>query len=124
MLRQTYTPQDLNSHTIALEVTSNDPAAPATQITLTGSGATPQPIDSLLVLDRSGSMSDLAGDRTKIEAMRDAVMLYTDLLRPRAAASRDRRPARLRQVQRYEQRLHVDDDDRAGECRTAFATTS
>ena len=82
VLRQTYEPQSLGSHSIELEVTSNDSSAPATLITLVGSGDSPTPIDSLLVLDRSGSMSDLAGDRTKIEAMRDAVMLYTDLLRP------------------------------------------
>lgn len=82
VLRQTYAPQALGSHTIAMQVTSNDPSAPTVPVTLTGSGVTPTPIDSVLVLDRSGSMSELAGDQSKIVAMRNAVMLYTDLLRP------------------------------------------
>jgi von Willebrand factor type A domain len=81
VLAQIYEPQAVGVHQIELRVNSNDPAAPATTITLTGEGVTPRPIDTVLVLDRSGSMSDLAGDRTKIEAMRDAAMLYADLLR-------------------------------------------
>jgi hypothetical protein len=81
VLRQVYEPQAVGSHSIELEVTSSDTSAPTTTILLSGQGITPRPIDSLLVLDRSGSMSELAGDRTKIEAMRDAVMLYTDLMR-------------------------------------------
>lgn len=82
ILRQTYEPQGIGNHLIQMQVTSNDPAAATVPITLVGEGVTPIPLDSMLVLDRSGSMSDPAGDRIKIEALRDAAMLYTDLQRP------------------------------------------
>ncbi|NGO54686.1 vWA domain-containing protein [Allomesorhizobium camelthorni] len=81
-LLQMYEPQALGTHTIHMTVTSSDPAAPSVPITLTGTGTDPVPIDTMLVIDRSGSMSDPAGDRIKIEALRDAAMLYTDLMRP------------------------------------------
>ena len=81
ILPQVYEPQALGMHTIQMQITSNDPANPAQPVTLTGTGVTPVPVDTVLVLDRSGSMQDPAGDRIKIEAMRDAAMLYTDLLR-------------------------------------------
>ncbi|NOQ80991.1 MAG: VWA domain-containing protein [Methylophaga sp.] len=81
ILKQTYTPTDNNTHTIFMTVTSNDPSNLSERITLTGTGADPTPIDSVLVLDRSGSMKESAGDRKKIEAMRDATNLYADLLR-------------------------------------------
>lgn len=85
ILRQTYTPTDFNNHSIYMTVTSNDSSNPSERITLTGTGVEPTPIDSVLVLDRSGSMDESAGDRRKIEAMRDATSLYADLLRPNAA---------------------------------------
>ncbi|MEW4527440.1 choice-of-anchor X domain-containing protein [Maioricimonas sp. JC845] len=80
-LAQVYEPVALGPHMIQMTVTSNDPTAASTTVTLTGTGVTPVPIDTMLVLDRSGSMSDPAGDRIKIQALRDAAMLYTDLLR-------------------------------------------
>lgn len=82
VLLQVYEPQATGTHTIQMVVTSNDPANPSQPITLTGNGENPVPLDTVLVLDRSGSMQDSAGERIKIEAMRDAAMLYTDLLRP------------------------------------------
>jgi von Willebrand factor type A domain len=82
ILLQVYEPTALGPHTIQMMVTSNDPATPTQPITLTGTGVNPIPVDTMLVLDRSGSMSNSAGDRIKIEALRDAAMLYTDLLRP------------------------------------------
>jgi hypothetical protein len=81
VLRQTYRPGALGTHTIQLQVTSNDGATPSQAITLTGTGAAPIPINSVLVLDRSGSMAGQAGDRRKIDALRDAANLYSDLLR-------------------------------------------
>jgi hypothetical protein len=81
ILRQVYEPTVLGPHTMLMMVTSNDPATPNQPITLAGIGVNPIPIDTMLVLDRSGSMQDPAGDRIKIEALRDAAMLYTDLLR-------------------------------------------
>lgn len=81
ILRQVYEPTALDTHTMLMMVTSNDPVTPTQPITLTGTGVTPIPVDTVLVLDRSGSMKDPAGDRIKIEALRDAAMLYTDLLR-------------------------------------------
>ncbi len=81
ILPQVYEPQALGTHTIQMQVSSDDPSTPTQNITLTGTGVTPIPLDTVLVLDRSGSMADPAGDRKKIDAMRDAAMLYTDLLR-------------------------------------------
>jgi hypothetical protein len=51
-------------------------------LTLTGNGINPTPMDNVLVLDKSGSMADPAGSRTKIDAMQKAARLYYDLLRP------------------------------------------
>lgn len=51
-------------------------------ITLIGNGITPVPMDNVLVLDRSGSMDESAGARTKIDALQKAARLYYDLLRP------------------------------------------
>ncbi|NQU34128.1 MAG: choice-of-anchor D domain-containing protein [Bacteroidetes bacterium] len=51
-------------------------------ITLTGNGISPVPMDNALVLDRSYSMSEAAGSRTKIDALQKAARLYYDLLRP------------------------------------------
>lgn len=82
ILPQTYEPDATATHTIQMMVSSNDPATPAQPVTLTGTGIAPIPLDTVLILDRSGSMQDPAGDRIKIEALRDAAMLYTDLLRP------------------------------------------
>ncbi|MEO1245630.1 MAG: vWA domain-containing protein [Pseudomonadota bacterium] len=81
ILTQVYEPDELATHTIQMEVTSDDPTNTSQIVTLTGTGISPVPVDTVLVLDRSGSMHDPAGDRIKIEAMRDAAMLYTDLLR-------------------------------------------
>jgi hypothetical protein len=50
-------------------------------VTLTGNGINPVPMDNVLVLDRSGSMADAAGSRTKIDALQKAARLYYDLLR-------------------------------------------
>ena len=71
ILPQTYEPNALGTHTIEMEVSSDDPANPLQLVTLTGTGISPVPIDTVLVLDRSGSMEDPAGDRKKIDAMRD-----------------------------------------------------
>lgn len=81
ILRQTYEPQVEASHDLLFRVTSNDATAPSASILLTGAGVAGVPIDTVLVLDRSGSMQDPAGERIKVEAMGDAAMLYTDLLR-------------------------------------------
>ncbi len=81
ILPQVFEPTALGSATVQMVVMSNDPATPTQPITLTGIGEDPIPVDTVLVLDRSGSMDNPAGDRIKIEALRDAAMLYTDLLR-------------------------------------------
>ncbi|MFN0031570.1 MAG: choice-of-anchor D domain-containing protein [Flavobacteriales bacterium] len=51
-------------------------------VTLTGSGISPVPIHTALVLDRSGSMADIVGPRSKIDGLQKAARLYYDLLRP------------------------------------------
>ncbi len=74
----TYSPQAVAAHTMQMQLTSNDGNQ---TINFTGSGRNPLPIDTVLVLDRSGSMADAVGDRRKIHAARDAASLYSDLLR-------------------------------------------
>ena len=81
VLRQVYEPQALGTHTFQMEVTSDDPGAASIIVTLTGEAGQPTPIDSELVLDRSGSMDERAGDRSKIDAMQSAADLYAHLLR-------------------------------------------
>jgi len=78
VLMFTYTPQSIATHSMQVEVTSNDGDQ---MINLTGRGRTPVPIDTMLVLDRSGSMDEAVGERRKIDAARDAANLYSDLLR-------------------------------------------
>ncbi|MBV6419598.1 MAG: hypothetical protein DAHOPDDO_00821 [Ignavibacteriaceae bacterium] len=80
----TYEPQDISgtgSHTIILQISGNDPTNLTDEVTLTGKGIPPVPIDAVLVLDRSGSMSMTAGSRTKIEALQKAASCFTNLLR-------------------------------------------
>jgi hypothetical protein len=77
VFRYTYTPQAIATHTTTVQITGGGSAA----VTLTGRGRNPIPIDTMLVMDRSGSMADAVGERKKIDAMRDAASLYSDLLR-------------------------------------------
>ncbi len=82
IVQQVYEPQAIGDHSITFRVTGNDLDNPQQDVTLRGSGVNPVPIDSVLVMDRSGSMGENAGERRKIDAMRDASALYADLLRP------------------------------------------
>ena len=84
VLRQVYEPDSPGTHTFQVMLTSNDSSTPSTTITLTGNGEDATPVDSMLVLDRSGSMDETAGDRRKIQAMQSAADLYTHLLRESA----------------------------------------
>ncbi len=77
VFRYTYSPQAIATHTTTVSITGGGIAT----VTLTGRGRNPVPIDTMLVLDRSGSMADAVGERKKIDAMRDAASLYSDLLR-------------------------------------------
>lgn len=52
-----------------------------TTYALTATITPPVPVDAVLVFDHSGSMSDPAGARTKIEAARSAGSLFVQLLR-------------------------------------------
>lgn len=82
IVEQVYEPTAAATHGIQLNVTSDDPNLALQAILLEGTGTNPIPIDSVLVLDRSGSMSEVAGSRTKIEALQNAADLYLHLLRP------------------------------------------
>ena len=84
VFRYTYSPQAVALHTMQMQLTSNSGNQ---AINFTGRGRNPIPIDTVLVLDRSGSMADAVGDRKKIDAMRDAASLYSDLLRDNIASS-------------------------------------
>lgn len=61
----------------------NDPIAPP-EITyaLSVDVSRRQPVDAVLVLDRSGSMADTLGSRTKQAAAIDAAQLFASLMRP------------------------------------------
>lgn len=71
---------------IIMRVRGNDPdpVRNIVDVTLRGRGIAPIPIDSVLVLDRSGSMAEVVGRRNKIEALQTAASMYVDLLRPEA----------------------------------------
>lgn len=63
----------------------NDPGPgvmPSFFINLTASVINPVSVDVELVLDRSGSMNDASGSRTKIQTTRDAAKLFVQLSRP------------------------------------------
>ena len=60
VLTQVYEPSALAVHDFEIEVTSNDPGNPAQTVLLQGEGVTPTPVDSVLVMDRSGSMDEVA----------------------------------------------------------------
>ncbi|NGO56120.1 vWA domain-containing protein [Allomesorhizobium camelthorni] len=81
VLRQEFKPKAPGVASMQLLVTTNDSTLASQAITLTGNGVSPKPLDSVLILDRSGSMADPAGDVNKIEALRSASQLYADLLR-------------------------------------------
>jgi len=81
LVEQIFAPNTTGTHTIRIRVAGNDLTNPSRDVTLTGVGINPIPIDSVLALDRSGSMSGSADPRTKIEALRTAADLYVHLLR-------------------------------------------
>ncbi len=81
---QVYSPTAVSppAHTIQLRVSGNDTVLPFQDVTLTGRGSNPIPLDGVLVLDRSGSMADAAGAQRKIDSLQSAADLFTHLLRP------------------------------------------
>jgi len=81
LLGMTYSPTRLGLSDIKLIVdNSNDPTWTPAIVNLHGSGVGALPLSTMMVLDRSGSMSANSGDVRKIEAARDAGILYTELL--------------------------------------------
>jgi hypothetical protein len=89
VFREVYAPQDVGPHCSSLLVTSDDedPADQSLTVRLQGEGIAPIPLDSVLVLDRSGSMGGNAGSRRKIDAMQSAADLFTHLLALRNAGA-------------------------------------
>jgi hypothetical protein len=84
---QAYQPQLVTgpgeTHEMGLVVSHDDLTKGPIAITLVGRATAPVPIDAMLVLDRSGSMSEAAGSRQKIEVLGDAVGHFADLLASR-----------------------------------------
>lgn len=81
IFRQTFAPTDAGFKNIELLVhNTNDPTFSEQIINLHGEGTTPIPIDAVLILDRSGSMSEMAGEIVKIDALSNAAKLFTQLL--------------------------------------------
>ncbi len=81
IFEEVYEPLALGAHTIRLRVSGNDLTNPSQNVTLTGEGISPIPIDNVLVLDRSFSMNESAGPRRKIDALQTAADMYLHLLR-------------------------------------------
>lgn len=82
IFRQTFQPLSAGNKELILVIHDANDAAFSTQnITLRGTGTPPTPIDVSMVIDRSGSMSEYAGEIVKIEALRRAGTLFTELLR-------------------------------------------
>lgn len=82
---QRFSPENVGTYTFQIEAVGTGGSGTYNStdvVTLTGNGINPIPMDNVLVLDRSGSMADPAGSRTKIDAMQKAARLYYDLLRP------------------------------------------
>jgi len=69
-----------------LEIFGHNDTTPGTppvfSISLTAAITSPVAVDAELVIDRSGSMNDSSGSRTKIETARDAAKLFVQLSRP------------------------------------------
>lgn len=80
---QTFTPQVLGNFALTLRVagTNHPTLPPPIDVLLTGNGQAPIPLNSVLVLDRSGSMADSAGPVSKMSAMLNAANIWTSLLR-------------------------------------------
>lgn len=87
--KQTCAPTAVGSYSMTMGVTSNDLTHPTDSVLMTCKGVAPVPIDSVLVLDRSGSMADQIGGAGvhKIDALRQAASLFVDLLNMRAGTS-------------------------------------
>ncbi|GAB90773.1 M64 family metallopeptidase [Gordonia rhizosphera] len=81
-----YTSSSLGSPTPtgqAVVSTLDDPAHPSVGVALSARPVPPPPVDSVLVIDRSGSMSDPTGvpGQTKIDHAIEAANLYVSLLK-------------------------------------------
>jgi hypothetical protein len=81
--RETFEPDGLGLKDIIIRVeNTNDATFTFQDILLHGNGTPPVPIDSVLLLDRSGSMDQTAGEGgRKIERLRDAAGVYVELMR-------------------------------------------
>lgn len=65
---------------LVISNTNEEPLSTSHTVRLHGSGTDPIPLSTMLIIDRSASMSAAAGDAVKIEAARDAGILYTELI--------------------------------------------
>ena len=75
----TYTISSTVDGTVATKDAKFDPLSAGISVTNTDND---KPLDAVLVLDRSGSMSEASGATTKIQALANAGALFTDLLAP------------------------------------------
>jgi hypothetical protein len=81
---QTFTPTAVGvgfSLTLRVAGTNHPSLPPPTDVILIGNGLAPVPLNSVLVLDRSGSMADSAGPVSKMSALLNAASIWTSLLR-------------------------------------------
>jgi hypothetical protein len=82
-LEVSFTPQIETAATINLLIDNTNEQPPVSRtVTLRGTGTAPKKMSTVLVVDRTGSMSAAAGTVKKIVAARDAGSLLTELLQP------------------------------------------
>jgi len=80
IFRQTFRPTSFGYKEIEIIATSTNDLDFSQNVILHGNGTTPIPIDAALIIDRSGSMSQTAGEMVKIDALSQSAILFTELL--------------------------------------------
>ena len=82
IFKMSFAPLSNGQKAMAIRIeNSNDPTFMGQNILLTGLGTPPTPVDAVLILDRSGSMNNSAGELSKIAALRRSADIFLSLLR-------------------------------------------
>lgn len=76
-----FSPSKAQFYSGSLTITSSSTVGSTRSVLLRGIGQPAKPIDIALVLDRSGSMRQMAGNQSKMELLKQATSLFIDLMR-------------------------------------------